>query len=246
MNRLLLTLALGMVCAAAVLTGVDANKGQQATSGTSPRQTLASHRTSGGPTSPSAADFATSGSDPRSTAAQIAALRSAALTSAIENFPSRVELDRRAALVEEEANQELRRLVPLLGLATDQEERVFKALVRSSPNFSPGMLVGGQELAAASTNPTTAAATTTTAAANQVPAALFPELTAAQVDAYLQDANARDAWWQEYLAKVASKLKTEIPVPGFSTTPVATAPVEVSPTGEILPAKESRAPTNEE
>lgn len=156
----------------------------------------------------------------------------AAITSS-ENL-SRAALERRAQRVEQEADHELARLIPLLDMKPEQQQRVFQALARTSPNFVPGMRVDGTTL-----QPSTATAKET----------LLAELSTDQATAYLQDIDARSAWWEEYLAKVASNLTSDIPVPGAAiTTPDATTttPLEVSPTGEILPAKESQAPSGEE
>jgi hypothetical protein len=52
---------------------------------------------------------------------------------------SREELAARAAKVEHEANRELERLVPLLNLTPEQQDRVFAKLVENSVYWSPGM-----------------------------------------------------------------------------------------------------------
>ena len=135
--------------------------------------------------------------------------------------PSRAELEQRAQLVERDANHELARLIPLLELAPDQQQRVFQALARTSPNFVPGMLVDGSSL-----KPSTATPQQT----------LLAELSDAQVTAYLADSNERSAWWSEYISGISSQLDSGTPAVGGTTVGVAalqpadaTAPVETTP-----------------
>jgi len=54
---------------------------------------------------------------------------------------SRGDLERRAAQVEREANRELERLIPVLGLTEAQQQRIFAVLVRHSGAFHPDMRV---------------------------------------------------------------------------------------------------------
>jgi hypothetical protein len=54
---------------------------------------------------------------------------------------SRGDLERRAAQVEREANRELERLIPILGLSETQQQRIFAVLVRHSVGFDPEMRV---------------------------------------------------------------------------------------------------------
>ncbi len=54
---------------------------------------------------------------------------------------SRGDLERRAAQVEFEANRELERLIPVLGLTEAQQQRIFAVLVRHSAAFDPVMRV---------------------------------------------------------------------------------------------------------
>ena len=133
---------------------------------------------------------------------------------------SRAELEQRAEWVERDANHELARLIPLLELAPDQQQRVFQALARTSQNFVPGMLVDGNAMKPPTSNPQQT---------------VLAELSAAQIAAYLQDSNDSNAWWSEYIGNIASQLKSGTPAVGGSTattapaadatTPAATAPV---------------------
>ncbi len=54
---------------------------------------------------------------------------------------TRGDLERRAAQVEVEANRELERLIPVLGLSEAQQQRIFAVLVRHSAAFDPVMRV---------------------------------------------------------------------------------------------------------
>jgi len=149
------------------------------------------------------------------------------------NSLSRSELETRAQAVDRDANHELARLIPLLDLTPDQQQRVFQALARTSPNFVPGMLVDGTAL-----KPSAAAPQQT----------VLAELSAAQVAAYLQDSNERSAWWSEYIGGVASELQTGTPALGGSTASVATAPAaDATPPVTTTPAlKQAHAVTGGE
>lgn len=133
-------------------------------------------------------------------------------------------LQRRAQIVEQQANHELQRLIPLLGLEPDQQERVFKALVRSAPDYAPGLHVGGEALGPA---------------AGSAEEALATELSDDQLAEYLQDGDERTAWWQEFMTTVAGQLEGE--TPSIGATVAAAPPVDGS--GETaadqpLPTKE--------
>ena len=73
--------------------------------------------------------------------------------------PTRQELEWRAAKVEQEANHEMERLVPLLQLTDAEQDRVFSALVRRSAYYDPSMGSTGGTIVptgtAAGTSPTT-------------------------------------------------------------------------------------------
>ncbi|KAB2638631.1 MAG: hypothetical protein DVB26_07815 [Verrucomicrobia bacterium] len=122
---------------------------------------------------------------------------------------SHAELEHRAERVERDANHELARLIPLLGLAPDQQQRVFQALASTSPSFVPGMLVDGSAVKSPAAN------------SQQT---LLAELSAAQVAAYLQDSNESSAWWSEYLGNISSQLNNGTPAVGGSAAAVTTAP----------------------
>ena len=151
---------------------------------------------------------------------------------AIHDVLSQAELENRAQLVEQEADHELARLIPLLDLTADQQDRVFKALAANSPSFVPGMRVDGTLL-----TPTPAVASNTTGtgtpiggATSNSQQAVLAQLTDAQVAAYLQDANETTAWWSEYIDHVSSLLKSGTPSVGSGTgTTVATSPTTTDP-----------------
>ena len=121
---------------------------------------------------------------------------------------TRVELEQRAEWVERDANHELARLIPLLELTAEQQQRVFQALASTSPNFVPGMLVDGAPLKSPAGNPQQA---------------FLAQLSAAQIAAYLQDSNESSAWWSEYLGNLTTLLDHATPAVGGSST-ATTAP----------------------
>jgi len=134
---------------------------------------------------------------------------------------ARADLEQRAQLVERDANHELARLIPLLELAPDQQQRVFEALARTSPNFVPGMMVDGSPLKPATATPQQT---------------ILAELTDDQIAAYLADSNERSAWWSEYIGGITAQLDSGTPAVGGSPATVAaavpadaTAPVETTP-----------------
>ena len=147
--------------------------------------------------------------------------------------PSRAELENRAQWVERESNRELARLIPLLDLVPEQQQRVFQALARTSQHFVPGMLVDG-----ATVQPSTATSQQT----------LLAELSDAQITAYLEDSNERSAWWSEYITGITSQLDSGTPAVGGATTIVATTPpADTTPPAATPPAtKDARAITEGE
>lgn len=146
---------------------------------------------------------------------------------------TQAEWENRARLVERDADHELARLIPLLDLSPEQQQRVFQALARTSPNFVPGMQVDGTALQ----KPATTAQQT-----------LLAELTDPQVTAYLQDSNERSAWWTEYINTVSAQLQNGTPAIGGGATVVASLPAaDSNTTTDTTPAtKEAHAVTGDE
>ncbi len=158
----------------------------------------------------------------------------------------RRELENRAAQVEQEANHDLRRLVKLLDLTEEQQDRVFQKLAERSPAWSPAMraastdgtplTVGGSnqaspELNAAaggaytkkpaesSTMPTTAAAAATEAVVDPM-AEILALLDPVQQDALLKEESDRAAWWAEILPQITPPDEV-VPALDGSTVPAA-------------------------
>ena len=146
---------------------------------------------------------------------------------------TRAELEVRAASVERDASHELARLIPLLGLAHDQQQRVFQALASTSQNFVPGMLVDGSAINAPAADPQQT---------------ILAELSTAQSDAYLQDVNERDAWWSEYIGNITSQLNTATPAVdgGAATTADANATDATAPVVTPSAAKTAHAISGDE
>ena len=67
---------------------------------------------------------------------------------------SQADLEIRAAKVEQEANHELARLVKLLDLSEEQQDKVFAALAQNSPNYHPSMGLAAADLKPIQNTPT--------------------------------------------------------------------------------------------
>lgn len=153
---------------------------------------------------------------------------------AIRDSLSPAEWERRAQAVERDANHELARLIPLLGLAPDQQDKVFQALAATSPSFVPGMLVDGAVLQTPSGNAQQSVAAT---------------LTDSQVSAYLQDDSDTKAWWSEYFDHVSAILDSGAPAVGSGTAAAASTSAATEPAipAATTPAtKAARAVTDDE
>ncbi len=141
--------------------------------------------------------------------------------------PHEEELSHRAARVEQEANHDLRRLVRLLDLTEEQQDKVFQTLAEHSPawtpalqvasagsatvsgkraaeNYSPLLQAGttpgyyGKTPAAADTNPILADTATGSDMMSEIMALLDP----GQQDALLKAEMNRAAWWAEILPQI--------------------------------------------
>jgi Spy/CpxP family protein refolding chaperone len=169
---------------------------------------------------------------------------------------SRQELEARAQKVEGETNRELRRLVPLLNLTEDQQDRIFSALAQQSPSFLPGMIIqdasGGDSGAfsnAAKTRPSSnsgsqgqnPSSASTAAPVASAPAAKLPEeiihsvLTPEQQEVYADSVADQQAWWNEVLGKLAGQIES----PGANPDPAGELPASNPPPPEILPEKQN-------
>ncbi len=144
---------------------------------------------------------------------------------------SHAELEQRAESVDREANHELARLIPLLELGTEQQQRVFEALARTSPSFVPGMMMDGAPLKPL---------------ANTPQQTLLAELSTAQIAAYLQDSNERSAWWSEYISGISSQLNNGTPaVSGSSAAATASTPATTTPAGDTTAPAATVPPTKD-
>lgn len=136
-------------------------------------------------------------------------------------------LETRAAKVEQQANRELDRLITLLNLNEDQQDKVFQTLAKHSRHWSPEMQFGGigagiagkrspaapgllipgtdapaitepvEKSPAAETTPSTDPAKTADPL-EEIMALLDPE----QQSALLKDEMDRSAWWAEILPQI--------------------------------------------
>ncbi|MES2705871.1 MAG: hypothetical protein V4726_04635 [Verrucomicrobiota bacterium] len=160
--------------------------------------------------------------------------------------PSSLSLAARARKVEDEANQELERLVPLLGLSDQQQDRIFEKLARNSVYWSPGFSPATPGQAA---SPGKAAGDADSSPASQTPKSLPdlllgggedgtpPVLTPDQEQALVRDDLERREWWDDALTQLQETMERDAVVstpensassPAAVPTPVPPAPVEGS------------------
>ena len=142
-------------------------------------------------------------------------------------------LAERASQVQQQANRELERLVPLLNLTEDQQDRVFARLAQNSVFWTPELTT---DIAA---NPKTGSASQTTSATipeqtKSIPDLLLstpknetPILDPEQEIAVAQDQLDRQAWWEEVLGNIQQDLKD-----GTTTTAAAAAAPPPDPTSD--------------
>jgi hypothetical protein len=152
------------------------------------------------------------------------------------------ELQRRASLVEQEANHDLKHLVGLLGLDESQQDRVFDKLARRSPEWHPAMQAVGVAVPV-TPGPGTPAEGMTAAngAASQTPesaAASQPLLDALAEDLTDEQevtlANAeldRQQWWEEIIPQLLpdSAVRDTSSTTGTGTAAAAALPLDDAP-----------------
>lgn len=137
-----------------------------------------------------------------------------------------ISLAERAKRVEEDANRELERLVPLLHLSEEQQDRVFEKLAQNSIYWSPGLAAGP----GAGAGPFTGAGSKAGGAAGaaegsgtispttrSIPDLLSgsgssggtePILTADQEQTMLADDLERREWWGEVISLLQTNIQT--------------------------------------
>ncbi len=131
-------------------------------------------------------------------------------------------LEARAAKVEQEANRELQRLVRLLNLTEEQQDKVFQTLARHSRHWSPEMLIPADAAAAGkrtekvpglylpgTDSPAKTQPVEDAPAADPVPAKttdpleeIMSILDPEQQTALVKDEMDRAAWWAEILPQI--------------------------------------------
>ena len=133
-------------------------------------------------------------------------------------------LAERASLVQQQANRELERLVPLLNLTEEQQDRVFARLAQNSVFWTPALTT---DVAANPTSGTVSSNTSTSVPeqTKSIPDLLIstpegetPILDPEQEVAIAQDQLDRQAWWEEVLGNIQQDLKN-----GTTTTTAAAA-----------------------
>jgi hypothetical protein len=156
------------------------------------------------------------------------------------------ELSHRAARVEQEANHDLRRLVKLLDLTEEQQDKVFQTLAEHSPAWTPALQVAstsGASLAGkraaedysplpqagttpgyysktpktADTSPVPASTPADTATGSDMMSEIMALLDPGQQDALLKEEMDRAAWWAEILPQITPP--DDIPALDGSTPP---------------------------
>ena len=220
--------------------------------GTRPERTTGSAATDGPEVISTSAAPRSKDVEQVSDAAQSHFLRRQAAEAAVPHSSlTRAELERRAQLVEQDANHELDRLIPLLGLAPEQQARVFIALARSSSSYVPGMQFNGAPVQSStgsgSTAPpatipsATASGTTTAASAVGSQQPLLAVLSDAQAAAYVQDGSDRSAWWAEYIGNAAALLASGTPAVSGNQPAAVPASETVAPVDTAPATKAARA-----
>ena len=138
-------------------------------------------------------------------------------------------LAERASQVQQQANRELERLVPLLNLTDEQQDRVFARLAQNSVFWTPELTT---DVAA---NPKTGSASQTTPTAipeqtKSIPDLLLstpegetPILDPEQEIAIAQDQLDRQSWWEEVLGNIQQDLKNGTSTTSATTTAAAAA-----------------------
>lgn len=108
------------------------------------------------------------------------------------------ELAKRVAAIEKETNHEMKRLVGLLNLNDEQQDKVYERLAASSRHWVPGMAIaadGGSVVIPDS--PKTSSGTPTDASED-----IMSLLSADQQDTLLQAEMDRAAWWAEIITQL--------------------------------------------
>lgn len=190
---------------------------------------------------------------PDSTQILSGSLQEAAVSASAEPL----RLQERAQRVENEANRELERLVPLLNLTEDQQGRVFEKLAQNSVYWSAGMLAdgahgnGSKPVAAASSKTGTTSSNGISPATQSIPDLLTggdSVLTPDQTEALLADEVQRREWWAEVLGQLQSDIDagpgstlaaasgdSSLPVPPTSTQAASSQPGTGTTTPVSLP-----------
>ncbi len=155
---------------------------------------------------------------------------------------SEPELRRRAALVEQEANHDLKHLVTLLNLTDSQQDRIFDTLVRHAPDWHPAMQAGPVGFASDQTLPNkitapnssantgetfltdVGAAAESTLPLDEIAAALTPD----QQDTLAESELDRQEWWAAILGDLEASLPTHPSISASALPPAgATGPEAV-------------------
>jgi hypothetical protein len=143
---------------------------------------------------------------------------------ASSSLPNRAELERRAAMAEQEANHELNRLVGLLDLNESQQDQVFSLLVEKSPHFDPRFEVrGGAVLPPGLTN-------------GSFETGLAALLDERQSWRFADEEANRRAWWSEIVESLIPEEELPQILPPTELSPASQAPSTPSTPTQPVPA----------
>ncbi|MEZ5302487.1 MAG: hypothetical protein R3F11_17905 [Verrucomicrobiales bacterium] len=159
----------------------------------------------------------------------------------VRKAPTREELTIRAAAVENYANRELERLVPLLGLTEDQQDRVFASLAQHSPAFHPALsIVSGESPVSELPEDGDVVGSGQPNGDAGLEESIYDSLTPEQKVAYEEEVIDRIAWWEDVVGHLVSEDEV-IQIAAASTAPAAN-PTDAT-TGAEVPADAVAAPT---
>jgi hypothetical protein len=209
-----------------------------------PAKTQTQHRTSPAPQPAQPAEQAPTQQTRASSTTPTAPLPAAVQTSPTLSSTAAsalTPLATRAAVVEDEANRELARLVPLLNLDEAQQNRIFSTLVASSPYFVPGMIADASASLPKEANDVAAGTKTPLDAIQEN---LTPDQSNALMDEVLNNLDdyteaADDDSWAPIIDKFIADLDAPLPETDFTdggSNPVDASASLLDPTIEAIAA----------
>jgi hypothetical protein len=152
----------------------------------------------------------------------------------VENTPvrqpefTREELVKRAQLVEWQANKELERLIPLLDLTLEQQDKVFTLLARNSSAFVPGMRLSSGPVTQEISHP---AALESGSTKDEI----YEELTEEQKEEMLEDEVDKIAWWDDVIQYIERTVEApEVVIDGEEAPEIIKRVIPTEPRPEVI------------